>query len=616
MNLLTLLVLPLVGAALVWSIANIDLAKKIALGFSLLTLLDGLLIAFNFNRDNVSDQFTVSYNWIDSLGVKFALGIDGTALVLILMSLLLVPIVLLAAWHEGQGSRWSQKSFFALLLVLETFMIGVFAATDVFLFYVFFEAMLIPVYFLIGIFGSGNRNYAAVKFLLYSLLGGLLMLASVIGLYVVSKNQLGSPTFDLTALSQLSIDPTTQKWLFLGFFIAFAIKAPMWPLHTWLPDAASSATPGTAVLVVGVLDKVGTFGMIKYCLPLFPDASKYFTPVIVVFAVISIMYGAILAIGQRDLKRLVAFTSISHFGFIVLGIFAMTSTAGVGSTFYMFNHGFSTAALFLVAGWMISRRGSAEIKDFGGLQRVTPVMAWMFFFAGMSSLALPGLSSFVSEILVLVGTYTRYPAVAIISTLAIVLAALYILIVVQRTLHGPITPGNEQLQDLSMREKLAIAPVVAIIVFFGFYPSSTVLIRTGLVLAPEGGAMGRMIPLFKAGLGGKLGNGRQWWSWISIYDQIKATKFLLNSGLTGPVNFTSPQPATNFEVTAALARALNRPALLPAPSIAIRVALGGFASEVLGSKKVLPNSLLAAGYEFDYPHITQALSALLNESEK
>ena len=244
----------------------------------------------------------------------------------------------------------------------------------------------------------------------------------------------------------------------------------MWPLHTWLPDAASSATPGTAVLVVGVLDKVGTFGMINYCLPLFPDASKYFTPVIVVFAVISIMYGAILAIGQRDLKRLVAFTSISHFGFIVLGIFAMTSTAGVGSTFYMFNHGFSTAALFLVAGWMISRRGSAEIQDFGGLQRVTPVMAWMFFFAGMSSLALPGLSSFVSEILVLVGTYTRYPAVAIISTLAIVLAALYILIVVQRTLHGPITPGNEQLQDLSMREKLAIAPVVAIIVFFGFYP--------------------------------------------------------------------------------------------------------------------------------------------------
>jgi len=470
MNLLTLLVLPLIGAAVVWSIANSDLAKKIALGFSLLTLLDGLLIAFNFNRDNVSDQFTVSYNWIDSLGVKFALGIDGTALVLILMSLLLVPIVLLAAWHEGQGSRWSQKSFFALLLVLETFMIGVFAATDVFLFYVFFEAMLIPVYFLIGIFGSGNRNYAAVKFLLYSLLGGLLMLASVIGLYVVSKNQLGSPTFDLTALSQLSIDPTTQKWLFLGFFIAFAIKAPMWPLHTWLPDAASSATPGTAVLVVGVLDKVGTFGMIKYCLPLFPDASKYFTPVIVVFAVISIMYGAILAIGQRDLKRLVAFTSISHFGFIVLGIFAMTSTAGVGSTFYMFNHGFSTAALFLVAGWMISRRSSAEIKDFGGLQRVTPVMAWMFFFAGMSSLALPGLSSFVSEILVLVGTYTRYPAVAIISTLAIVLAALYILIVVQRTLHGPVTPGNEQLQDLSMREKLAIAPVVAIIVFFGFYP--------------------------------------------------------------------------------------------------------------------------------------------------
>jgi NADH-quinone oxidoreductase subunit M len=259
--------------------------------------------------------------------------------------------------------------------------------------------------------------------------------------------------------------------LFLGFFIAFAIKAPVWPFHTWLPDAAGSASPGTSVLLLGVLDKVGTFGMIRYCLTLFPEASKTFTPLILILAVISILYGAFLAIGQKDIKRLIAYTSISHFGFITLGIFAMTSQGHSGAVLYMFNHAFSTAALFLVAGWMISRRGSSTISDFGGLQRVTPIMAWTFFFAGLSSLALPGLSSFVSEFLVLVGTFTRYPVHAVIATFGIVLAALYILIPVQKALHGPTTPGNENLKDLNLREKVAIAPVVAIIVVLGFYPS-------------------------------------------------------------------------------------------------------------------------------------------------
>jgi NADH-quinone oxidoreductase subunit M len=267
------------------------------------------------------------------------------------------------------------------------------------------------------------------------------------------------------------MSPTTQNLLFLGFFIAFAIKAPVWPFHTWLPDAAGSASPGTSVLLLGVLDKVGTFGMIRYCLTLFPEASKTFTPLILILAVISILYGAFLAIGQKDIKRLIAYTSISHFGFITLGIFAMTTQGHSGAVLYMFNHAFSTAALFLVAGWMISRRGSSTISDFGGLQRVTPIMAWTFFFAGLSSLALPGLSSFVSEFLVLVGTFTRYPVHAVIATFGIVLAALYILIPVQKALHGPTTPGNENLKDLNLREKVAIAPVVAIIVVLGFYPS-------------------------------------------------------------------------------------------------------------------------------------------------
>ena len=470
----TMMLLPVIGSILVAVIPSDQVLriKQAALGTTLLVAISGVLAWIKFDSSNTALQFVESAKWIPSFGINYAVGVDGLAIVLILMSVLLAPIVVLAGWNESEGGRWSPKVFYILILVLETLMIGVFAATDVFLFYVLFEAMLIPVYFLIGGFGTGERAAAAVKFLLYSLFGGLLMLASIIGLYVISGAN-GGHTFDITRLSELHMHMSslTQNLLFLGFFIAFAIKAPLWPLHTWLPDAAAASTPGTSVLLLGVLDKVGTFGMIRFCLALFPDASKTFTPLILVLAVISIIYGAFLAIGARDIKRLIAYTSISHFGFITMGIFAMTSQGMSGATLYMFNHGFSTAALFLVAGWMQSRRGSSTIADFGGLQRVTPVMAWTFFIAGMSSLALPGLSSFVSEFLVLVGTYTRYPVAAVIATFGIVLAALYILIPVQKALHGPTTPGNENLSDLNLREKIAIAPVIAIIVALGFYPS-------------------------------------------------------------------------------------------------------------------------------------------------
>ena len=474
MTLTAMMLLPLLGAAAI-ALApstNAVLTKQIALATTLLVAVAGILTTIKFEFNNTSLQYVESYDWIPSFGIKYAVGVDGIALILILLSVLLAPIVVLAGWNESEGGRWGAKTFYILLLVLETMMIGVFASTDVFLFYVFFEAMLIPVYFLIGGYGSGERSAAAVKFLLYSLFGGLLMLASIIGLYVISGNN-GAHTFDINELAGLSqnMSGTTQNLLFLGFFIAFAIKAPVWPLHTWLPDAAASATPGTSVLLLGVLDKVGTFGMIRYCLTLFPDASKTFTPVIITFAVISILYGAFLAIGAKDIKRLIAYTSISHFGFITMGIFAMTTQAQSGAALYMFNHGFSTAALFLVAGWMIARRKSSTISDFGGLQRVTPVMAWSFFIAGMSSLALPGLSSFVSEFLVLVGTYTRYPVAAVIATFGIVLAALYILLPVQKALHGPTAAGNENIPDLNLREKIAIAPVIAVIVALGFYPA-------------------------------------------------------------------------------------------------------------------------------------------------
>jgi NADH-quinone oxidoreductase subunit M len=471
MSLLTVLELvPLIGSLLLFAVPkeNSKLIKQLAFTLSIVTLAVSGLIALRFKTSVPGMQFVESHTWISNFGIQYAVGIDGLALVLILLTTILTPIVLLAGWNEADNGRWSVRTFYILMLVLESSMIAVFAATDVFLFYVIFEAMLIPVYLLIGGYGRGERAQAAMKFLLYSLFGGLLMLAALIGIYIISTNQIGG-TFDLAKLSTLQIDSGTENFLFLGFFIAFAIKAPLWPFHTWLPGAAKSATPATSVLLLGVLDKVGTYGMIRFCITLFPHATKTFTPLIIVLAVISILYGAFLAIGQRDINGLIAFTSISHFGFIVLGIFAMTSQGISGATLYMVNHGFSTAALFLVAGWMVARRKSSAIEDFGGLQRVTPVMAWCFFIAGMSALALPGISSFVSEFLVLVGTFTRYPVAAVFGTTGIVLAALYVLITVQRSLHGPTTPGNEEMTDLNLREKIAIAPVIAILVLMGFY---------------------------------------------------------------------------------------------------------------------------------------------------
>jgi NADH-quinone oxidoreductase subunit M len=310
-----------------------------------------------------------------------------------------------------------------------------------------------------------------VKFLLFSLAGGLIMLVSVIAVYFAGPG--GSDGFLIENLTgNLDASPEALRWMFVGFFIAFAVKAPMWPVHTWLPDAATEARPATAVLLVGVLDKVGTYGMIRFCLQLFPEASQWATPVVITLAVISVIYGALLAIGQTDMMRLIAFTSISHFGFIVLGIFALTSVGGAGSTLYMVNHGFSTAGLFLIAGFLVARRGSKRIPDYGGWQRVTPVLAGTFLVVGLSSLALPGLSSFVSEFLVLQGTFMRYPWAAVIAAVGIVLAALYILLMYQRVMTGPkpTFAEGEAPPDLSWREKVVVAPIIASFLFLGFFP--------------------------------------------------------------------------------------------------------------------------------------------------
>ena len=468
----TIALVPLVGAAIVFALpASVaDRAKHIALGVSGLTLVLTVAAALQFEASS-GEQFQLAeqHEWIPQFGVSYALGVDGIALIMILMAAILAPICILAAWDDVPEGGKREKNYFALMLVLETFMIGVFAATDVFLFYVFFEAMLIPVYFLIGSYGGARRQYAAVKFLLFSLAGGLVMLVGVIALYQYGPG--GSDGFLVEKLTGLDFGSTTaERLMFFAFFFAFAVKAPMWPVHTWLPDAATEARPATAVLLVGVLDKVGTFGMIRFCLQLFPEASKWATPAVIVLAVISVLYGALLAIGQTDIMRLIAYTSVSHFGFIVLGIFALTTVGGAGSTLYMLNHGFSTAALFLVAAMLISRRGSKRIPDYGGWQRVTPGIAGVFLVAGLSGLALPGLSSFISEFLVLLGTFQRYPAAAIIATTGIILAALYILLMYKRMMTGPRPELVEPVRDWNLREKLVVAPLIVAFLFLGFYP--------------------------------------------------------------------------------------------------------------------------------------------------
>jgi len=466
---------PAAGSAPADIAARSRLVKVLTLAVTAVTLIWVIVMATRFNPSGPTYQLTEVHSWIPAFGVHYAVGVDGIALVLIGMTAVLMPVVILASWNdaEGSGTGRSVKTYFALMLVLETMMIMVFAATDVFLFYVFFEAMLIPMYFMIGSFGIGPRQYAAVKFLLYSLLGGLLMLVAVIALYVYAGQSAATGhhgTFLFSSLVHAALSPTVQKWLFLGFFVAFAIKAPLWPFHTWLPDAAFSAQPGAAVLMLGVMDKVGTFGMIRYCLELFPSAFHYFTPLILVLAVISVLYGAIVAIGQTSLKRLIGYTSVSHFGFIVLGIFALTTQGQSGATLYMVNHGFATGALFLLAGFLIIRRGSDRIADYGGVQKVAPVLAGLFLVSGLAGLSMPGLSTFVSEFLVLAGTFTRYKVAASFATAGIILASIYILWMYQRTMNGPTAKSVAGMKDLRPRELWAVVPLIALIIALGVYP--------------------------------------------------------------------------------------------------------------------------------------------------
>jgi len=496
---LILLLLPLIGAAAVAPLRGNDrTAKLVALAFALAELALTALAWFSYSVPRASGyRFQLIFNvqWIPAFGTRIALGVDGIALVMIALTAVLVPIVMGSSWADKLPEGRTAAGFFSLLLATQATLVGVFASIDVFLFYVFFEAMLIPMYFLIGRFGGPKRQYAAVKFFLYSLLGGLIMLGSVIGLYVVSAQKIPTGgTFSWQALQSIAstIPASTQIWLFLGFFVAFAIKAPLVPLHTWLPDAGAEAPIGAGVLLVGVLDKVATFGFLRYCLPLFPAASKTLAPLVLVLSVIGIIYAALLAVGQDDMKRFVSYTSVAHFGFIAMGIFAFSTQAFSGAVLYMVNHGITTGMLFIAVGMVVSRGGSRLISDYGGLAKLTPKLGGVFLLAGLASLALPGTNSFVSEFLVLIGSYPREPVYTIIATVGIIFAALYVLWVYQRVFQGPVRgnavmasmtgPGavaapesevgasRSTFTDLSPREIAVLTPLIALVLLLGFFP--------------------------------------------------------------------------------------------------------------------------------------------------
>ena len=462
--------LPALGAGVLWALpaAARTRAREVALAVTAIELVLAVVLFLQFDTAAAgSIQFSETYAWIPQIGASWALGVNGIGLLMIVLAAILVPLVILAGWRQDDAPG-RRTHYLALILLGQAFMVGIFAARDVFLFYVLFEAMLIPLYFLIGSFGGAQRRYAAVKFLLYSLAGGLVMLVGVVALYFAGPG--GEQAFLTDNLTGLELSTTTERLIFLAFFFAFAIKAPMVPVHTWLPTVAENARPGTTALLVAVLDKIGTFGMITLGVALFPDAARWAAPAIIVFAVISVIYGALLAIGQVNMLRLVAFTSVSHFGIMVLGIFAFTQTSIEGAALYMFNHGLSTGALFLVVGFLIERHGTADVTAYGGLQRVVPVFAGTFLVIGLSALALPGLSPFVSEIMVLVGAFGVAKVAVIVSAVGVLLAALYVLLTYQRVFTGPVHEERASTPELSLRERAVLWPLVGLMLVLGFLP--------------------------------------------------------------------------------------------------------------------------------------------------
>jgi NADH-quinone oxidoreductase subunit M len=462
---------PVIGAILLLLIPEkqSDSVRGVSLIVAFVTMLLSFWMYAMFDPVANGMQFEVNVPWVTSFGISYHMGIDGISLLLIVLTTVLTVLSILASWNS---ITTGVKGYFASMLLLTSGMIGVFCSLDLFLFYVFWEVMLIPMYFIIGVWGGPRRVYAAIKFVLFTMFGSLLMLVAILYLLFHYQSVTGEFTFDLLKLTGVSIDYTAQLWLFAAFALAFAIKVPLFPFHTWLPDAHVEAPTAGSVILAGVLLKMGTYGFLRICLPMFPDATLVFLPYICVLSLIAIIYGALVAMVQKDVKSLVAFSSVSHMGFIMLGMFALNTQGLQGAVLQMLNHGVSTGALFLIVGMIYERRHTRMISDFGGLASVMPVFSAIFLIVTLSSIGLPLTNGFIGEFLILLGTFKANVWYGVIASTGVVLSACYMLWMYQRVIYGKVTrPENQNLKDLTVREKLILIPLVALIFWIGVYPA-------------------------------------------------------------------------------------------------------------------------------------------------
>ena len=473
-----LLAIPLIGSLLLIFInkEKAQLIKYFGLTVSLIAFIISLIVYFGFDNQSGDFQFVEKFNWVKDLNISYHVGVDGLSMLLILLTTFLTPLTLLSSWN---GIKKRVKEFTFFMLILELGMLGVFVSLDMFLFYVFWEAMLIPMYFIIGIWGYERRIYASIKFFIYTMAGSLLMLVAIIWLVVYSANMLGEFTTNLLDLYKTgpTIDKSIQGFLFLAFALSFAIKVPLFPFHTWLPDAHVEAPTAGSVILAGVLLKMGTYGFLRFNLPLFPQAALDYAGLISVLAVIGIIYGALVAMVQTDMKKLVAYSSVSHLGFVMLGIFALNQEAVQGAVIQMINHGLSTGALFLLVGMIYERTHTRKISDYGGMAKLVPFFAFALLFTSLSSIGLPGLNGFIGEFLILIGAFKSTVLnswwFAVFAATGVIFAAVYLLWMYKKVVFGEVTNHNlDSITDLNFREKLVLIPIFIFIVWIGIYPSA------------------------------------------------------------------------------------------------------------------------------------------------